>query len=107
MTTDDPHADKLRAALATRFGEEFDIDATFSRLDTLADIASHSTFRRYSDKPVEAALLRLLCACALSAPSKSDLQQCDLLIVSGPTTREKIAALIPDQPHVASAPAFL
>src|SRR6478735_8521606 len=107
MTTDDSHADKLRAALTTRFGEEFDIDQALSGLDTLADIASHSTFRRYNDKPVEPALLRLICACALSAPSKSDLQQCDLLIVNDPATREKIAALIPDQPHIAKAPAFL
>jgi nitroreductase/FMN reductase [NAD(P)H] len=97
----------LRTAIATRFGEEFDVDPSLSGLDELARIASHSTFRRYSDKPVEPALLRLVCACALSAPSKSDLQQCDLLIVNDPAKREKIASLIPDQTHIAKAPAFL
>jgi nitroreductase/FMN reductase [NAD(P)H] len=97
----------LGASLATRFGEKFDVDPKLSGLDELARIAAHSTFRRYADKPVEPALLRLLCACALSAPSKSDLQQCDLLIVNDPATREKIAALIPDQPHIAKAPVFL
>ena len=63
--------------------------------------------RRYADKPIDAALLRLLCACALSAPSKSDLQQADILIVNDAEKRQVIAALLPDQPWVGKAPAFL
>jgi nitroreductase/FMN reductase [NAD(P)H] len=106
MTTIPP-TEALRTALTTRFGEDFNVDPALPGLDTLAQIANHATSRRYTDKPVEPALLRLLCASALSAPSKSDLQQCDLLIVSDPVKREKIAALIPDQPHIAKAPAFL
>jgi nitroreductase/FMN reductase [NAD(P)H] len=51
--------------------------------------------------------VRLLCACALSAPSKSDLQQCDILIVSDPTIRQSIASRIPDNPWVPAAPVFL
>ena len=33
------------------------------------------------DRAVDPALLRLLCACALSAPTKSDLQQADIVIL--------------------------
>jgi len=106
MTADNPTAE-IRAALATRFGEDFDIDPALPGLDELSRIARHGTSRRYADQPVEPGLLRLLCACALSAPSKSDLQQCDLLIIKDPAKREKIAALIPDQVHIAKAPAFL
>ena len=62
--------------------------------------------RRYTDRTVEADLLRLLCACALSAPSKSDLQQADILIASK-ADQNTIADLIPDQPFIRTAPAFL
>jgi len=52
-------------------------------------------------------LLRLLCACALSAPSKSDLQQCDIIIVSDATIRKSIVSFIPEMPWIDDAPAFL
>jgi nitroreductase/FMN reductase [NAD(P)H] len=52
-------------------------------------------------------LLRLLCACALSAPSKSDLQQGDILAVKDKAKQRAIAALIPDMPWIADAPVFL
>ena len=56
--------------------------------------------------PVDPDLLRLLCACALSAPSKSDLQQADIVIVEQGRPGA-IADLIPDQPFIRTAPAFL
>ena len=48
--------------------------------------ASH---RRFLPRAVEPELLRLLCACALSAPSKSDLQQADIVIVRDPASRAR------------------
>jgi nitroreductase len=97
----------LRHALALRFGGDFPVDASLSGLDELARIAGHRTQRRYTDKPIEPALLRLLCACALSAPSKSDLQQCDILIVDDAATRTAIGDLITDMPWIVAAPVFL
>jgi nitroreductase/FMN reductase [NAD(P)H] len=52
-------------------------------------------------------LLETLCAVALSAPSKSDLQQADIVIVSDKGQREKLEALLPDNPWVKAAPVFL
>jgi nitroreductase/FMN reductase [NAD(P)H] len=43
----------------------------------------------------------------LSAPSKSDLQQGDILIVRERVKIEAIAKLIPDMPWIATAPVFL
>jgi nitroreductase/FMN reductase [NAD(P)H] len=63
--------------------------------------------RRFLPRAVEPALLRLLCACALSAPSKSDLQQGDILVVRDRDKQRAIAALIPDMPWIADAPVFL
>ena len=63
--------------------------------------------RRYLAREVEPGLLRLLCACALSAPSKSDLQQADILILRDKATRHAIADLLPDMPWLPDAPVFL
>ena len=63
--------------LATRL----EIDAGLPGLDELARIAAHRVHRRYLARDIAPDLMRLLCACALSAPSKSDLQQADILVV--------------------------
>ena len=52
-------------------------------------------------------MLRLLCACALSAPSKSDLQQADILIVRDRAKILAIGALLPDMPWLRETPVFL
>ena len=44
---------------------------------------------------------------ALSAPSKSDLQQADIVIVTDKAQREKLQALIPENPWAAAGPALL
>ena len=103
---DTESAKAITAALRHRFGEALPVDDNLAGLDALARIASRKVHRRYLDKPVDAALLRLLCACALSAPSKSDLQQADIVILEKPE-QNVIADLIPDQPFIRTAPAFL
>jgi nitroreductase/FMN reductase [NAD(P)H] len=103
----DQQARDIEDALERRFGERFAVDASLPGLDEFARIAGHRTHRRYRDQPVDPALLRLICACALSAPSKSDLQQCDILIVRDAGLRAAIAGLLPDMPFVGTAPAFL
>ena len=104
---DDDNAKTLQDALAVRFGERLPVDQSLSGLAELAAIAAHRTHRRYLPKPVSPELLRLLCACALSAPSKSDLQQSDILIVRDDAIRRAIAEKIPDNPWIGTAPAFL
>ena len=99
-------AKAITDALQPRFGETLPVDENLAGLDALARIASRKVHRRYLDKPVDPALLRLLCACALSAPSKSDLQQADIVILDKPE-QTIIADLIPDQPFIRTAPAFL
>src|SRR5438874_2952025 len=97
----------INAALLKRFGAEFEIDPELTGLNELEKIAGHRSHRRYLPRPIEPDLLRLLCACALSAPSKSDLQQCDIIIVADAASRRAIGDLIPDMPWVATAPVFL
>ena len=100
------HANAIRDALSRRFGESPVVDDSLPGLAALARIASRRVHRRYTDQPVDPALIRLLCACALSAPSKSDLQQADIVIATQ-AHQTTIADLIPDQPFIRVAPAFL
>ena len=70
-------------------------------------MAGHRSYRRFLPRPLSRDALRLLCACALSAPSKSDLQQGDIVIVEDKAKQQRIAAAITDMPWIADAPAFL
>lgn len=97
----------IQAALMERFGERLQIDADLPGLDELARIAMHRVHRRYLARNVAPELLRLLCACALSAPSKSDLQQADILIIRENAKRYAIADLLPEMPWLRDAPVFL
>jgi nitroreductase/FMN reductase [NAD(P)H] len=97
----------IRQALAERFGEDFEVNEELPGLEALARIAGHRSHRRFLPRPIEPDLLRLLCACALSAPSKSDLQQADIVIVSETAIRKTIVDTIPDMPWIMDAPAFL
>jgi nitroreductase len=99
--------DRLLTALKARFGAAPALTEAPKGVDVLADMANRRVIRRYTDRPVDAALLETICAVALSAPSKSDLQQADIVIVSDKAQREKLEALLPDNPWVKSAPVFL
>jgi nitroreductase/FMN reductase [NAD(P)H] len=99
--------DRLLTALKARFGAAPALAEAPKGVDVLADMANRRVIRRYTDKPVDPALLETLCAVALSAPSKSDLQQADIVIVDDKGQRGKLEALLPDNPWVRAAPVFL
>lgn len=96
----------LRAHLVARFGEAPDIPEDLPGAASLARMANHRTIRSYAARAVDPALMRVLAAVALSAPSKSDLQQADIVLVEDAGQRAALAGLVPDNPWVAKAPAF-
>ena len=59
----------IAQALAERFGEKLSIDPGLPGLAELAKLATHRSHRRFLPRAIEPELIRLLCACALSAPS--------------------------------------
>jgi nitroreductase len=97
----------LRQVLAERFGEDLEVPEGLAGLDELLRIATHATHRSWSPAPVDPALVKLLAACALCAPSKSFLQQSDIVDVRDPATREAVTALVPSMPWMRDAPALL
>ena len=74
---------------------------------TLALLLSHRTQRRYAPDPVPDGVLDVALAAALSAPSKSDLQQVDVIVVKDRARQATIAGWIPEMPWIAQAPRFL
>jgi nitroreductase/FMN reductase [NAD(P)H] len=98
---------RVDAALAERFGAAPGVSPELPGLEELARMAEHRSHRRFAARPVEPALLRLLFACAFSAPSKSDLQQADIVHVADRAKIKAIADGIPDMPWIADAPVFL
>ena len=99
--------DRLKSVLKARFGSAPALAEAPKGVEVLAEMANRRVVRRYSDKPLDPALLETLCAVALSAPSKSDLQQADIVIVTDKAQREKLQALIPENPWAAAGPALL
>ncbi len=97
----------IKSALSERFGEQLAVESALPGLEELCRLAGRSVHRRYLARDVTPELLRLLCACALSAPSKSDLQQADILIIRDKTRRRAIADLLTEMPWVTEAPVFL
>jgi nitroreductase len=98
---------RIEAAIEERFGTRLPVPPALPGLEELQRMVEHRSHRKYMDQPVEPALLNLLLACALSAPSKSDLQQADIVHVADRDKVRAITALVPDSPWIAEAPVLL
>ena len=73
----------------------------------IAALLRHRSHRRFKPDPVPGETLRIALAAAFSAPAKSDLQQCSVVVVENTELRGKINDLIGSQDWVASAPSLL
>ena len=73
----------------------------------LALLLSHRTQRRYKPDRVPDDVLEMALAAALSAPSKSDLQQVGIVVVRDQAKQTTIGGWIPDMPWIAQAPLFM
>ena len=91
-------------ALSLRFGD-FAADVPPEAAgETHRVMAARGVVRRFKPEPLPPALVETLCAIALSAPTKSDLQQRDILLVEDRAIRARIDALLPEQDWLPGAP---
>lgn len=97
-------ASRIAAAAKRRFGAQLEVPAELPNLEALAALNERSVCRRYRSDPVPEALVRLLCASALSAPTKSDLQQATIVRLGDAAQRSAVCALLPGSPWLAGAP---
>ena len=100
-------SEQLDEAVQQRFGESLHIPSDLPGADELLRMLMHSSHRKWANQAVPADLLQLLFACALSAPSKSDLQQAVIVHVVERARIQAIADWIPDMPWINDAPVFL
>jgi nitroreductase len=97
------YQDEMRA----RFGVDVDLGGEVPDNAWLRQVLMRRTQRRFSDRPVPDALVRLLLAAAFSASSKSDYQQASAIWLNDRARRDRLAALFPDMPWIGAAPVFL
>ncbi len=95
----------LKETLAERFGK-INFQPPVSN-PLLQSIAGRSSCRSFADKPVDRALLEMLCALAMASPSKSDLQQRDIVIVQDRALREEINQLFDESSWISGASVLL
>jgi nitroreductase len=92
---------QARFGLPTRAGE------TMPAEGTVATLLSHRIHRRYKPDPVPDEHLEIALAAALSAPSKSDLQQIGIVLIRDKAKQGTIGSWIPDMPWIAQCPLFI
>jgi len=103
-------AQALLTCLEQRFGERLSLPEGCldqDQTDALLVLASRSSHRQWLERPIDPALLRLLVGVALSAPSKSDLQQAEFVEVRSADQRAAVQALVPSMPWIAQAPVLM
>lgn len=95
-------------ALKVRFGDEApDVPDLLNGSEFLETLAARRSHRHFRSNPVDPSLVRSLCALALCAPAKSDLQQRDIIVIEDPDQRDKLMEIIPGNRWMLTAPSFL
>lgn len=97
---------ELSRLLAERFQDAGDLETAFAN-EGHVRMASHASMRDWADRPLPDGMLRTLAAIALCAPTKSDMQSRDIVVVTDPQRKAGLAALIAPDAWIAAAPALL
>ncbi len=103
-------ATDLQAAATARFGEGPVISADGlddAARDGLHRLIDRRSCRDYAERAVPEGLVSLLIAAGLSAPTKSDLQQADIVWIRDPALRGEVIRDVPGADWIAKAPVFL
>jgi len=101
---------KIRDSIHARFGSTSGVfGECFGSADCagLARLLDRRSCRDYAEREVPEGLVRLLLAAGLSAPTKSDLQQADVVWVRDDALRGEILEGIGGAEWIARAPVFL
>jgi len=97
----------LSELVSRRFAENIELDPLKSVSDTHILQLQHRSCRQFRKTPVPEETLKLLFACSLSAPSKSDLQQVSIIHLQSRDSRNFIHSVLPSMPWIKTAPVFL
>lgn len=99
--------DPLRDALNARFLDAPDVPEHLRGNAVLQGIAGRGSCRAFRPEPVPVAVIEALSAVALSSPSKSDLQQRDIVIVEDADLKGQLLELVSAQAWIAGVPSLI
>ncbi|MGD9295395.1 MAG: nitroreductase family protein [Roseobacter sp.] len=94
----------IKQIIEERYGASISTVEHTAEHKLLLSMLSRGSCREFSDKPVPPELLEILCAAALASPTKSDLQQRDIILLQSADLRQQVSQLVSGQPWVAGAP---
>ena len=95
---------ELNNVLSARYSDAPVLEDTKTNSDLLRTMASRGSCRAFLDKPLPSECCEMLCAVSLASPTKSDLQQRDIVMLQSSQVRQRLSDLVSDQPWVAAAP---
>ncbi len=73
----------------------------------IQSMAARGSCRRFRSEQIPKDVVDLLCAVGLSSPTKSDLQQRDIIVLQDPAQRARLSQLVAGQAWVSEAPMIL
>ncbi len=85
-----------------RYGLDLDLGDNIP--EAIQSLLQRRVIRKYKNAPLTEETLNLLLSAAQSAPTKSNLQQYSIIMVSDSMLRDRIAALVPSMPWMKTAP---
>lgn len=89
----------FRNVLVDRFGPgAAEVEWNDDARSVHGKLAARGSVRKFRPEAVSYPALQRLCALALCAPTKSDLQQRDIIIVDAPAVKSQIISLLTDGP---------
>ena len=94
-------------ALRAKFADAPSPDPDGPDLSSLLHLASRGSCRDFTADPVPRATIDILCATALAAPTKSDLQQRDIVIIEDPGLKSELLGLVAHQGWTRDIPHLL
>ncbi len=98
---------KLAEILRERFADNIPIPTELDNATKLIDMAARGSCRTFDPQPIPSDVIRTLAAVALSSPTKSDLQQRDIIHVSDPSIRLELNEAMRGQSWIVDAPSLL
>ena len=87
-----------------RYGENIEMSELGQTPELLAGMIARGSCRSFTDQEIAPQLTELLCAAALASPTKSDLQQRDIILLQEPAARAKLVELVNTQRWIQGAP---
>ena len=102
-------SDDVQMEFETRYGQRFPaLDELEPQTRAkLENFAGHASQRRFSSRDVSPEMVELLAACAFAAPSKSDLQLRDIIVIRDPERKAALAGYAKGADFLAEASVVL